>query len=125
MTSTRERGQRGEDAAARHLERHHYAIVDRNVRMRGGEIDIVAREGGDLVFVEVKARRHDAFGTPAEALTPAKATRLARAAAEYLQRYHLASETVRCDVVAVTWPGKEPRIEILRAAIDLGAYRPE
>ena len=65
-------GRAGEAAAAAHLRRSGYKIVARNYRVREGEIDIVAEHSGDLVFVEVKARRSGAFGKPEESLTEDK-----------------------------------------------------
>lgn len=77
-------GQRGEDAAAGLLQARGYRILARNFRCRWGEIDIVAEEGGYLVFVEVKTRSGRGFGAPAEAVDPRKRQRLRRVAERYL-----------------------------------------
>ncbi|MCL4761048.1 MAG: YraN family protein [Burkholderiales bacterium] len=77
-------GERGETLAAAFLERHGLAIVARNVRNRFGEIDIVARDGATLVFVEVRLRRSQAFGGAAASIAGPKRARLARAASCYL-----------------------------------------
>jgi putative endonuclease len=82
--AARDAGARAEDAACAFLERHGLAIVARNVRSRFGEIDVVAREGGTLVFVEVRLRRSQAFGGAAGSITAAKRARLAAAAQSYL-----------------------------------------
>lgn len=78
-------GQWGEQQARRHLERKGYGIVATNFRCRAGEIDIVARQTNELVFVEVKTRRGDAFGGAEESISPARAERLAEVAEEFLQ----------------------------------------
>jgi putative endonuclease len=77
-------GAKAEALAARHLEAHGLAIVARNVRSRFGEIDLVAREGATLVFVEVRLRRSPGFGGAAASITAAKRTRMIKAAAGYL-----------------------------------------
>jgi len=94
------RGQRGEDEACRYLRARGYEIVERNYRTGQGEIDIVAREGETLVFVEVKTRSEDTFGGPEAAVHSAKQRRLVAAARGFL------GETgcqlpVRFDVIAV------------------------
>ena len=77
-------GRAGEAAAAALLRRSGYKIIERNFRVREGEIDIVAEHSGDLVFVEVKARRSGAFGKPEESVTEAKKARLVAAAQAYM-----------------------------------------
>ena len=96
------RGADGEAIAARFLRRSGFRILARNVRTRGGEIDIVAETGHTLCFVEVRARTRDAFGTPSETVTQAKQKRLIRAASAYLQSIPRGNERFcRFDVVAV------------------------
>lgn len=94
-------GKSGEDLAAAILEERGYEILARRYRTRHGEIDIVARNDGTLVFVEVKARTTSEFGTAAEALTRWKRRRLARMAADYLARNEIAGTPCRFDVVAI------------------------
>jgi putative endonuclease len=99
---TRGAGQRWEELAARHLEAAGYVILERNFRGRAGEIDLVASHSGVLCFVEVKGRRGTGFGPPAEAVTPEKQRRIARAAQEYLRRRRIPPFTrCRFDVVAI------------------------
>lgn len=93
-------GRAGEEAAARFLAARGYRIVARNVRFRAGEIDMVAEEGGSLVFVEVKTRTGLGFGTAAEAVTPRKQQQLVRLAGLYLAGVG-ASRNCRFDVVTV------------------------
>ena len=78
-------GQWGEQQARRHLEVKGYAIVATNFRCRAGEIDIVARQGDELVFVEVKTRRGSSYGGAEESISPTRAGRLADVAEEFLQ----------------------------------------
>ena len=83
-------------------EKHGYKIVERNFRCRIGEIDIVAREGGYLVFLEVKYRSHDRNGLPEEAVDWRKQRVISRVALFYLRRFGYGETTpVRFDVVAV------------------------
>ena len=80
-------GTAGEDIAATFLIGKGYEILDRHVSTRGGEIDIVARDGNELVFVEVKMRRSDTFGGPEEAVTDQKLDRIQSAIDAYLSRF--------------------------------------
>src|SRR4051812_21291586 len=89
-------GDRGERVAARHLRRQGLGIILRGYRTPLGEIDLIARDGPTLVFVEVKARRQ---GEPAEAVTPEKQRRLTLAALEFLKRHGLLEQPSRFDVV--------------------------
>ena len=94
-------GIKGEEEAARFLTRSGYAIVDRNVRTRAGEIDLVAKEGKTLVFVEVKTRR-DLEGDPPQAgVHTRKQNRLAKLAHVYLKLKRIRQTPCRFDVVAV------------------------
>lgn len=79
-------GRAAEALAESHLRAHGLAIVERNVHSRHGELDIVAREGATVVFVEVRLRRPGAFGDAADSITTAKRARLVAAAREYLAR---------------------------------------
>ena len=110
-------GERGERAAARHLKRHGMRILLRGYRTEQGEIDLIAREGEILVFVEVKARRQ---GVPAEAVTPEKQRRLTIVALQFMRRYNVLEVRSRFDVVAIVWPDDRnpPRIEHFRNAFE-------
>jgi putative endonuclease len=109
-------GKTGEDLACRELERLGYAILDRRVRFRGGEIDIVARDGRTLVFVEVKARETGAFGGGGEAVTMYKRRRIVQLAIEYVARRRLGDCGVRFDVVSVQLDSEPPSIEVYKGA---------
>lgn len=101
MARKDELGRRGEDLAARFLEDSGYRIVERNWRCRQGEIDIVARTGDTLVFVEVKTRSGLAFGHPFEAITTTKLARLRALAALWCAEHHPRAKRIRLDAVAV------------------------
>lgn len=110
-------GRFGESVAARHLEESGLEILARNWRCADGEIDIVAREHGALVICEVKTRRSDRFGVPAEAITATKADRLRRLALRWLQENPARGADVRFDVVSVIAPGRGAAVvEHVRAA---------
>ncbi len=111
-------GKTGEDLACRELERRGYAIVARRYRQRGGELDIIARDGPTLVFVEVKARDGREFGAAAEAVTPYKQRRIARLALDYLARHHLHDTPCRFDVVAIHVDEGRTTIEVFQNAFD-------
>jgi putative endonuclease len=102
----------GEDLACAELQRRGYAILARRYRTRHGEIDIVARDGGTIVFVEVKARVGDEFGGGAAAVTGWKQQRIVRMATDYLARQGLLESACRFDVVSVDLLGAAPRIEV-------------
>lgn len=118
MISRVAQGTAAEDLALRYLEARGLALVTRNFRCRGGELDLILRDGGQLVFVEVRSRRSSQFGTPAESVTRIKQQRLLRAAAFYLQRQRL-DLPCRFDVVAILQTGVEPRVEWIRDAFQL------
>ncbi|MBI1730312.1 YraN family protein [Candidatus Acetothermia bacterium] len=96
-----ERGIRGEDQAILFLKNHDYQIVQRNYRWRGGEIDIIARDGNCLVFVEVKFRSSESFGLPEEHVTAQKRGKIIQTAMRYLQE-HPTELDLRFDVVALS-----------------------
>jgi putative endonuclease len=100
-------GDAGEDAALAHLRRHGLTLVDRNFRCRGGELDLVMREGATLVFVEVRRRASRRFGGAAASIGSAKQARLVLAAQIYLQRYRMPPvcrfDVIAIDGVALTW----------------------
>lgn len=112
-------GRLGEDLAATHLERQGYTILIRNYRKAFGEIDIIARDGAALVFIEVKTRRSENYGCPAQAVTPAKQRQICRVARDYLARHHLFDSLIRFDVISIilTMDGTA-RIEIITNAFD-------
>lgn len=110
-------GAYGERVACAHLVEQGMVVLDRNWRCPAGEIDLILRDGGDLVFCEVKTRRSNRFGTPAEAVDAAKARRLRRLAAQWLAQAGLRPHAVRFDVVSVLpQPVGAAHVEHLRGA---------
>lgn len=109
-------GKLGEDLACRELERLGYAILARRYRTRFGEIDIVSREGGTIVFVEVKARRSRRAGA-AEAVTVRKRRRIAAMALDYLAWTQRLETPCRFDVVAIDGLGTDSMtVRVIRDA---------
>lgn len=111
---TRDRGKLGEDVAVAFLKRNGYEIIERNYYHQHGEIDIVAREGKVLVFVEVKARRSTAFGRPEESVTPKKQELLRRTAEGYMLDRNIGEAECRFDVVAVVLQNGTAECELFR-----------
>ncbi len=110
-------GQKGERIARRSLRRAGYRILDKNWRCSRGELDVVALDGGVLVFIEVRTKSTRRFGPPAESVTPAKQRQVRSLAERYLREKGHPRIDVRFDVVAVdlTRPRRR-RVEILRDA---------
>lgn len=102
----KELGRKGEEAAARFLYRRGYGIVERNWRCYAGEADIIAKDNGTLVFVEVKTRRDCRKGFPAEAVSSSKRDRYERIALAYLAESDLSDMQVRFDVVSIVVIGR-------------------
>lgn len=112
-------GKLGEDLACEELRRRGYAILERRYRTKFGEIDIIAREAGEVVFIEVKARAGDDFGGAAAAVTRVKQHRVGQMAADFLARRRLLDQPCRFDVVTVDFVDGQPRIEVYTHAFTL------
>ena len=122
MDSKTSLGRKGEAIALRVLKENGYRIVDRNVRARFGEIDVVARDGRTLCFIEVKARSGLAFGWPEEGVTSQKQWRLGRLALWYLQSRRLIDVPVRFDVLSIllSSEGNPPmRTRLIKGAFEV------
>jgi putative endonuclease len=112
----RQLGDAGEDLAAAALKKQGYKILERNYTTPLGEIDLIARQGGELVFIEVKTRKSLRYGEPQDAVSAPKQARLRKLADYYLQRKRLGSVPARFDVVGITLIEGEPRVEIFQNA---------
>lgn len=118
--SNQQVGEAGEELAVALLSAKGYRIIERNFRCKGGEVDIVARDGSTLVFVEVKTRRDLSYGPPQLAVTPFKQRQISKAALTWLARAKKPDAAARFDVVAITLlAGASPQVEHIVNAFDL------
>ena len=116
--NNRQIGDKKEKFVCDWLEKHGYHVIERNFRCRSGEIDIVAREGAYLVFIEVKYRRGAVCGDPSEAVDHRKQQTISRVALFYLLRHGYAEHTpVRFDVVSVCG-GSDMEVHLFRNAFE-------
>lgn len=106
-------GTRSERAAEKHLKQLGYRILGRNVHFRNGELDLIARQGEVIVFVEVRSTEGSDITIPALSVDHIKQRKLTELAMTWLQKHGLLGRTSRFDVLAVSWPGdcKRPVIE--------------
>lgn len=117
--TSQRRGQQAEDIALSYLTEQGLNLVERNFRSRQGEIDLIMRDGSTLVFIEVRYRRSNRFGSPQESVTRTKQYRLLATAAFYLKRYRYDGPT-RFDVAALT-PGHDGlHLDWIKGAFDAG-----
>ncbi len=113
-------GLQGEEMAANFLAGRGYRILERNFRTHRGEIDVIAYDGDSLVFVEVKARRSNAFGGAPWSVDRRKQVQLRKAAQQYLSRHQLRNQVCRFDLVFILADqGEEPVIELLQNAFEV------
>jgi putative endonuclease len=115
-------GRRGEELARGLLKKRGYKVLETNVRGYFGEIDIVAKKGDCHVFVEVRTRTGDAFGTPEESITQRKQEKLVTCALEYVAKHEaLRDKSFRIDVVAIELDehGRQTRADIIECAVPL------
>lgn len=109
-------GNYGEDLATKYLANVGYKILERNYRIRGGEIDIVAKDKDYLVFVEVKTRYSHEYGLPSEAMTPWKIRSLIKTAQFYLLKVKWGDGPYRLDFVSIDFADsrENPKIELIK-----------
>lgn len=114
--TNKDTGNYGESLACEFLKKQGYKILERNFRIRGGEIDIVAMDGEYLVFVEVKARWSHEFGLPVESITPWKIKALKKTALFYNQKIKWEDGPYRLDMVSVDFADdpQKPQIELIK-----------
>jgi putative endonuclease len=112
-------GKQGEAFAASYLKGLKYKILETNYCCRCGEIDIIARDGSVLVFVEVKARRGTSYGPPQLSVTPFKQRQISKTALTYLLRNKLMEENARFDVIALVVRNGEPIVNHIKDAFEL------
>jgi putative endonuclease len=117
-------GAKGEDIAVHYLKSRGYRILERNYRVRLGEIDVIAEQGDDLVFIEVKTRSDNLFGSPFESVTLQKQKQLSKVALEYISKHGCHNRSARFDVVGIelhegSKSFEDAAIELLQNAFDL------
>ena len=112
-------GKQGEEIAAFHLRKLGYRILERNYRCPLGEIDIVAKDGKTIVFVEVKSRKTEEFGEPEQAVGKAKQRRMSLLSLYYLAQNQLTTKNARFDVVAVKMLPSGTEVKLISNAFDL------
>lgn len=113
-------GERGESIAAAYLKGQKFVILERNFRCKCGEVDIIARDGKTVVFIEVKARRTLSFGPPQLAVTQFKQRQISKTALTWLAKHRLHEASARFDVIAILLRDHGvPEIEHIRNAFDL------
>ena len=120
----KELGAKGEEVAVSYLKSRGYRIVERNYRIRFGEIDIIAEQGDDLVFIEVKTRSGTLFGSPFESVTKQKQKQLSKVALEYINKQGFHDRPARFDVVGIELQKgsetfQDAAVELLQNAFDL------
>ncbi|MGM0452682.1 MAG: YraN family protein [Thermodesulfobacteriota bacterium] len=120
MSKQRQRyGRFGETLAADALVKMGYRIIETNYRNRFGEIDIIATEADTLVFVEVRARHSDRFGSAAASVNSAKQRQISKVALGYLKAAGKMHQKSRFDVVAVSSQADSPRVDVIRNAFEI------
>jgi putative endonuclease len=113
-------GKRGETLATNFLKENGYTILTRNYRRLSGEIDIIARDGDYLVFIEVKTRTGTSHGHPLEAITLRKQRQISKVAQCYLAEKNLFDTTARFDVVSIVMSrNNQAQVEIVTNAFDV------
>lgn len=116
-----ETGKLGEELACRTLRKKGYRIIERNYRCRYGEIDIIARNNKILLFVEVRSKTGDVFGTPAESVTRLKKERLSSSIMSYLESHKGLPQDWRLDFIGIdidVTGTRPPHIEIIEGALE-------
>jgi putative endonuclease len=111
-------GKEGEKIAADFLKKNGYRIIDKNFRCPLGEIDIVAREKGAIVFVEVKTRKSSKLGYPEQAVGMRKQKKMSQLALWFLQKKKIIDTSARFDVVAITMLSSGNEIKLFKNAFD-------
>lgn len=111
-------GKEGEKIAAAYLEKNGYRIIEVNFRCTIGEIDIIAKEKNDLVFVEVKTRKSTALGYPEQAVGMRKQKKMSQLALWYMQKRKIVDTNARFDVVAITLIPENNEVRLIQNAFD-------
>lgn len=111
-------GQEGEKTAEKYLRKKGYRLVERNYRCPAGELDLIALDRRVIVFIEVKTRSDESFGSPLESVHRQKQKRMIRAALFFLSQHRLHDREARFDVIGISFSGGKPLIEHIQNAFD-------
>jgi len=118
-SSTRDQGLEAETSALRYLKGLGCSILERNYRSRRGEVDLIARKGGVIYFVEVKLRRSGRFGSAAQAISPSKQRKIALAAMDYVQRAKIKGQDLRFAALVMDESEGKRHVEFFEFSLDL------
>lgn len=116
-------GTLGEEAAVETLKKRGYKIIERNYRSKFGEIDIIAKDGEYTCFIEVRLRKNDNFGTPAETINEGKRRRIISTAKIYASSKKIYDTPMRFDVVAITAVSEDGKLTNVNAELIKDAFR--
>ena len=111
-------GKKGENIAVAYLKSNGYRIVERNYKCLFGEIDIVAKDGDTVVFIEVKSRKSEEFGDPQVAVGLEKQKKISKISLKYLEEKHLYPCNARFDVVAIKMLPSGNKVELIQNAFE-------
>jgi putative endonuclease len=112
-------GKEGERIAEQYLKKKGYRLIERNYRCAAGELDLIVLDHRVVVFVEVKTRTGDGFGSPFEAVEFRKQRKMIQAAQYFLAEKKLQQRDARFDVVGISWAGRDPMVEHIENAFEL------
>jgi putative endonuclease len=115
-------GRKGEALAVSYLEKHGYKVLEKNFRCPWGEIDIIARDHDELVFIEVKTRKSNEMGYPEEAVDAKKQRKISQVAAHYLMQKNIIHESIRFDVVAIFMTTFSLEIKLIKDAFCFASF---
>lgn len=112
-------GKIGEDIACQYLSKNNYKIIERNFNCRQGEIDIIAKDKNEIVFIEVKTRRNNSYGSPIDAITYYKQKHIIKSVQYYLYKEKLENSFVRIDVIEVYSKEEKYYVNHIKNAIEM------
>lgn len=112
-------GKQGEELAEHYLLKKGYKLIERNYRCAAGEVDLIVSKRRVIVFVEVKTRSGERFGSPLEAVEFHKQRKMVRAAQFFLSQKGLHQRDARFDVIGISWPGGKPIVEHVENAFEV------
>ena len=116
MEERTELGKKGEDIACKFLKKNGYQIMERNYRNKAGEIDIIARDKDDIVFVEIKTKLSKDFAQPELSVNPSKQRKIVKTALTYLMVKGIKKTGCRFDVIGITGEKEQRKIELIKNA---------